>query len=127
MRQLHISRRVVPVLIAAGLGLSDTMKAGAGLAGEDWLMQVADKAMEVVARMSNEDVEYVVQTSLSVVRRRSADPGTDPWAPVMNGKAFQFHDMDMRVMVQITIAVLRENMGSFFPQAPAAGSTPIGS
>ena len=126
MRQLHVSRRVVPVLIAAGISIADVVKSGAGTEGDAWLMRVADKALDVVAKMSNEDVEYVVQTSLSVAKRRPVG-GDGPWALVMNGKQFQFQDMDMRTMVQVTLAVLRENMGGFFPQAPDARRTPTGS
>lgn len=124
MRQLHVSRRVMPVLVAAGISIAEL---GAGAAPSDgWLMRVADKALDVVSRMSDEDFEYVVRTALSVVKRRPVG-GEGPWAPVMNGRQFQFADMDQRVIVQVSLASLRENMGGFFPLGPDSTSTPAGS
>ena len=126
MRQLHVSRRVLPVLIAAGIGVAQLVQDPGKTVDDSWLMLVADGAMAVVARMSDEDVDYVVQHCLAVVKRRPV--GSDlPWAPVMNGKMFQFQDMDMRVIVQVVVATLRENVGSFFPQQPDNESTLTGS
>jgi hypothetical protein len=121
MKQLHVSRRILPVLIAAGISISDLTTHG-DVSQENWWMLVADKAIDVVAKMTDEDVDYVVFTCLAAVRRRP-EGGDGQWARVMNGKQLQFQDLDMRSMVQLTMSVLRENMGGFFPQQADKTST----
>lgn len=124
MKQLHVSRRVMPVLVAAGISIAEI--GSAAQMSEAVLLRLADKALDVVSKMSDADFEYVVRAALGVVKRRPAG-SQDPWAPVMNGSLFQFGDMDQRTIIQVSIASLRENMGGFFQPAPDTTSTPAGS
>jgi maleate cis-trans isomerase len=118
MSQFHVTRKIAPVLASMGVSVVSALRSGSEL-GEENLSSIMGTASELVARMSNEDVEYVIFTCLSVVRKRQGDR----WAAVVNGKNFQFQDMDMQLMLRLTIAVLKENMGSFFQQPTADTST----
>ena len=80
------------------------------------LLAIMEPVMGVVAKMSNEDVEFVIMTSLQVVQRKQGDL----WARIMNGKSFQFQDITMPQMIQLTVAVVKENLSDFFAVLPGA-------
>lgn len=125
MQQLHVVRRVGPVLASMSVSVMTAIHEGKSPTTDDGsLMDVLETAMQVVSKMSNEDVEYVVNTCLNVTQREQEG---GRFAPVMNGQRLMFQDVDMKAMVRLTIAVLRENLGGFFPQAPADKNTPPGS
>lgn len=121
MSQFHVTRRIAPVLASMGVSVVSALRSG-GDVDESNLSAIMGTASELVAKMSNEDVEYVIFTCLSVVRKRQGDR----WAAVVNGRNFQFQDMDMPLMLRLTVAVLKENMGSFFQQPTADTSTSNG-
>lgn len=123
MRQLHVMRRVVPVLVASGISLQHVMEDGKGLSGDEGLLKVLGGGMGVVSKMSDEDVEYIVNSCMGCVQRFEANA----WAPVMLGNKCMFADIDMTAMVNISMAVLKENMAGFFSAAPAAKLTQTGS
>ena len=121
MQQLHVTRRVAPVLATMGVSVLSAIDAGKAPSSDDSAMlDLMATAMDVVAHMSDADVEYVINTCLVVCQRQQGER----WAPVMNGQRLMFQDLSMPTMVQLTIAVLKENLGSFFPMAGAAVNTP---
>lgn len=132
MKQFHVSRRLAPLAFAFGAGLisnesiSGALSKGAPVpeaapegdtppAEDDMLKDVAGKdlltAFEpvtmVLAGMKDEDVEYVFKTCLGYVKRQQGNAG---WAAIQAGNgALMFDDIDMNVMMQLTIAVIKEN------------------
>lgn len=123
MKQLHIARRLAPVLAkVAGLIPTAAAPAEGDAASAD---QVADPAgergflaalggmAEAAAHMSDEDVDYVIKTCLGVCLR--ANPHGSGWSPVAapNGR-LMFQDIDLPVMMQLTWAAVEENLGGFF-------------
>lgn len=107
-KQFHVARRLAPVL--AGLS-GGAEKSGGGLMKQ--LMPIAD----ALSKMADEDVDYVLDTCLSVCQR--AQQGGQ-YAPVTahNG-GLMFQDIDMAQMIQLTVAVIQGNMAGFFGAAPA--------
>lgn len=123
MEQFHITRRLGPALIVAGFTFQALME-GAKVGIEDWIA-VAGPVMDVVGHMSNEDVEYVILTSMKAAERMSGGS----WAPVLapDGKTLMFQDMDQTELIQITVAVLRGSLGNFFTGLNVGGNTSEGS
>jgi hypothetical protein len=100
-QQFHVSRRLAPVL--GGLATAS------GSAAEDFahfLQPIAD----AVAKMSDDDCDYILDTCLAVVQRQQ---GT-AWAQIFVAKNIMFEDIDMAAMLQIAAKVIQENLGSFF-------------
>lgn len=118
MTQFHVVRRIGPVLAQMGVSVTEMAAAGKSLRADADLLSIMGTVSDVVARMSNEDVEYVIYSCLAVVRRRQGER----FMPVMTGKSFQFQDIDMQKMMHLTVEVLKENLGGFFP-APLGGAS----
>lgn len=117
MRQFHVQRRLMPMVMAMGLS-SEKVKSALEETKEAAILQfILGPASQILATMSNEDVEYVIQTCLSVVRRNAAPAGTPPaWAQVMVNGSMMFPDIDAPVMMRLVFEVLRSNMRDFFVQ-----------
>lgn len=99
-KQLHITRRLVPVL--SGLvEIQDKTFA-------DFIQPIADS----IAHMPDTDCDFILQTCLSVVQRQQGNAWVGVYAP--NTKALMFDDIDLTGMIQITVKVIQENLGSFF-------------
>lgn len=73
---------------------------------------------EALAKMTDEDVNYVIDASLSVVSRLQEG---GKYAPVLapNGH-IMFDDLGMAEMTQLTIASITGSMGNFFDLLSAA-------
>jgi hypothetical protein len=120
MTQFHIVRRIGPVLASLGVSVLELAKSGKGLEEDSLLLASMGTASEVLAKMSNEDAEFVIFSCLAVVKRQQ----NERWQQVVTGKAFQFQDLDMQAMLRLTVEVLKENLSSFFPPLLAGSSTP---
>lgn len=118
MSSFHVARRLVPVLSAMGVSVVRIVaeQGPDGKLTEADLLSIMEPVMGVVAKMSNEDVEFVITTSLQVIQRKQGDS----WQRVMNGKSFQFQDITMPQMIQLTVAVVKENLSDFFAMLPGA-------
>lgn len=108
-KQLHVSRKIgplVPKLLPAFASIAakkDGKNDIALIAGA--LQPVAD----VMADMSEADVEYIFSNCLAVVQRKQ---GKD-WAQVWRNGALMFDDIDLSTMTQITMKVVWDNLGPF--------------
>lgn len=111
MTQFHVVRRIGPVLASMGVSITEMAASGKSLRADVDLLSIMGTVSEVVAHMSNDDVEYVIYACLGVVRRKQGER----FMAVMTGKNFQFQDIDMNKMLRLTVEVLKENLGGFFP------------
>lgn len=117
MQQFHVARRLAPALWALGVAAQSAEKA-VSLTDTDSLLALEPVA-ESISKMSDSEVDYVLQTCLSVVSRQESKG----WAKVQasNG-GLMFEDIDMSTMMQLTFTVIRENLGNFFPGQPGTQS-----
>lgn len=113
MVQFHVARRVGPILAAMGISAKTLAQSGVKADSGGFLDVVAAVA-PVIAAMSDEDVEYVIHACMRVTSRAQGER----YQRVMTGKHFQFQDIDMRAMIELTVATLKENLGNFFTGAP---------
>lgn len=102
-KQLHIARRLAPLM--AGM-----VKAFSASDGEDALDLAAVPIAEAIAQMSDADVEYVTKTCLRAVKRIDSGKALD----MMVGEDLRYQDIDLATMLQLTVAVVKDNLGSFF-------------
>lgn len=102
-KQFHVSRRLAPLL--AGIG-------GAISGKKADVTATFQPIAEALAQMSDEDTDYILDNCLAVVSRQQGNQ----FAPVMaRGGNMMFEDIDLPTMMQLTISVIRENLGGFFP------------
>lgn len=113
MTQFHVARRIGPIMAS----VTESAQAG----GEFNLLDVMATAAQVIAKMSDDDVEYVIARCLSVVGRIQPDGRA---AAVWRGKSLMFNDIQMPAMVRLSVEVVKENLGPFFPGLLAAIATP---
>lgn len=123
--QLHVSRRVAPLLATMGISLA-ALRAGAKVDVTDLAMSLGPMA-EVMSNMSDETTEYIVVTCLGAVRRKQKNPGTLDgvlWAPVNNGRNIMFSDIDMPITLRLIAAVLQGSLANFFQEPGAQATSP---
>lgn len=114
-KQLHVSRKIAPlvpkVLPAFAAIAQANRPAGAalGVANIDLIAKAIDPVTNVMAEMSDADVEYLFANCLAVVQRKQ---GKD-WAPIWRNEALMFDDIELPQMTQIAMKVIWDNLGPF--------------
>lgn len=119
-QQLHLARRLLPLFV----GVAPALDLDKGLptvadTPKDNPPELDLKAMapfvEALARMSDSEVDAIVDPCLAVVNRKV----NETWAPVMPRPGqLMFQDMSVVDMLSLVWAVISENLGNFFPAAP---------
>lgn len=116
--QLHVSRRIAPVIPTIAPLLVNIVEAGLTDIKDsesfdiDILKTLAPSFQpfaEALAEMSDEHTDYVISKCMSVVRRKT----NDGYAAVWRNKAPAFDDMEMSEILPLVIAVLRSSLGNF--------------
>ncbi len=121
LAQFHVSRRLAPVMAAMGMSLSQLKGDGDGPPDLGDFTQVVGPATEVIAKMSNQDADFIIFTCLQVVSR---DQGSERFAPISAGQNLMFEDIDMLVMLRLVVEVLIENLWNFLPGPDGAPPSP---
>ena len=116
--QLHVSRKIAPIVpnimpilteVAKGdlERVIESIEDGENneLEGLEPLAEALEPFMEAIAKMPEDDVNYVVHKCLSVVKRGGA--------AVCRNNTIMFDDLDMNHLLPLTIAVIRMNLGIF--------------
>jgi hypothetical protein len=114
--QLHVARRLAPVLASMGVGAL-ALARGNKLEAEA-MLDMLGPVSEIVAKMPEEDVNYILQACLMVCKRHQADKK----ASVMVNGQLMFQDMEMPTLMQLAVAVVKESLGGFFSMLPSADS-----
>lgn len=126
-KQLHVSRKVAPVLpklmpvflefaksakvpAAAPDPASDATDPASADVDLAAMASAVEPLAQVLAEMSDADVEYVVNTCLSVVAINQANN----WASVLAPSGvLMFDTIDLPVTVQIVAKVIQDSLGPF--------------
>lgn len=106
-KQFHVARRLAPLL--AGLGGS--LKSDKASFSE-FIGPIAD----ALSKMSDEDTDYVIDACLRIVQRRQ---GQNWQAITARSGDLMFDDIDLPVMLRLTVAVIQQSLGGFFPGGPS--------
>lgn len=140
--QFHVSRRLMPILVArldglralaVAVGVPGAAEVDAAARAEqrtpeeqatDAKSLAADEALvasflpvaNAMAKMPQADVDYVLDVCLGVCQRLEGQQ----FAPVMANGRLMYQDLDMAGMMQLVQAVVTENCGNFFPVPPVS-------
>ena len=115
IKQFHVTRRLLPVLAELGLSATTLASLSNESEGQD-MMAIVGPVMGLISKMDDADVEYIIKTCMSTVKRQQGDK----WAPVQSpGGLLMFADIDMTVMIRLTIESVKENLGGFFGGPPS--------
>lgn len=126
-KQFHVARRLAPALFALSEAAASVGEAGNSFLNDSESSDAQDDApksnsgtvavlvafrpvAEAIARMSDDDANYVLKTCLSVVFRQQ---GTG-WQRIMVKDNLLFQDITMQTMMQLAARVIQGNMGNFF-------------
>jgi hypothetical protein len=109
MKQFHVVRRLAPALASVGLSLGRLKQ----------LANVADllgPAFEVIAKMSDEDSNYIIYTCLRAVSRKDGQGAGTGWMPLVPSSQdmLAYQDIELPEMLQLVMWVLRVNLEGFF-------------
>lgn len=124
-QQLHIARRIAPLLVDAQSAFRNaTLDAPSDVPDMDGLDLFAEKLkplFEALAKMPDNEVEYIFALCLGVVSRLEAG---DRYMPIWNAAARgpQFEDITLPEMFQIAYKVIEANLGDFFVRPAMQGS-----
>jgi hypothetical protein len=127
--QLHVSRRIAPLFAEFAAVMTSTEEDDpqtsvlSAMGGQD-LKQLA----EALAKMSDSDVDYVINACLKLVRRanRTVSGEVSSWSAVWNEAAqrLQFEDITLPQMMEVVQTVIMEELGGFFDVAPLSSQAP---
>ena len=116
--QFHVARRLSPLFMALTDAMTGIQK---GLPIEVWLVQVFGPVTDVISKLPDEQLDYVITACLGVVQRQEAD---NKWAPIMRGGQMMYADVHMNNMLKLTMAVVKEVLGPFLPEVLGALESP---
>lgn len=93
MKQMHIMRRILPVL------------SGAKGSAETAIKSVFDN----IGTLKDDDFEYIVYGLLETAKRK--DPATGLWTSISSGQSILFQDIDIMTILSIVKESALENFG----------------
>jgi hypothetical protein len=115
-KQFHLFRKLMPLFSGMGTSAATQVTQAAAAAGaSDEVIQWSSLGpiAQAVAEMSQGDSEFIIKTCLGVCQRKNP-AGT--WVRVTaNNGELMFEDIDLMGMLQLTFAVIQDNLGGFFP------------
>jgi len=116
-QQWHVFRRLGPVMGPIAHLLTMQPPDPNDTEAIDRQMDAIMPFLNALARMPEEDVNYVLSTCLAVTQRAQGGNGAGPvaWADVWNAAAGRemFEDIDFGVSAQIVWNVIQENLAGF--------------
>ncbi|MGH3056399.1 MAG: phage tail assembly chaperone [Gaiellaceae bacterium] len=110
IKAFHVARRVAPIQVAIGMSVAELVRSTQDVSDDMVGEKMMASGMEVVSKMSDEDVDYVIHTCLTVVKKKVGDR----WAMMQVGGKLMFKDTSMQTMVRLVIETIRGNVQDFF-------------
>jgi len=119
-KQLHLFRRILPLLAGMGESLQTMQLMRQGeVGGSSAFFKSLGPVANAIAEMSEEDSEWIIKTCLSCCQVFNGSN----WAVLTTSDGqLMFGDMDLKVMLDLSMEVIQENLGSFFEGPLANGS-----
>lgn len=112
-KQFHVARRLAPVFAELAPVLQKLLGVEEG--NDEATFKIFELAAgplaNALAEMSDADCDYVIDNCLKVCHIQQGIA----WAPLTAPNGALMFPMPMSQMMELVIAVIRENMGDFFP------------
>lgn len=132
-QQFHVARRIAPVIASISQVAREITPAATNgempdepeqEQAEQQLDELAQNRLfaviaEALSKMSDVDCDYVISTCMSAVQRRQGEHFMPVWNK--NADQPQFGDIDLPTLMQLSWAVIQENLASFTPAQLSAG------
>jgi hypothetical protein len=112
MMQFNVVRRLAPLLAQMGVSLQ-TIQSGISADLTDFLPALGP-ITNALAKISDDDANYIIFTCLEVVSRQSGEK----WSRITSGMNLMYDDIDMPTMLRLVVEVLKVNLGSFMQGLP---------
>lgn len=120
-KQFHLFRKLMPLF--SGMGETAATNLAVAANGGDtsasrW--SALGPIANAVADMSQQDSEFIIKTCLAVCQRKNP---VGQWVRVTTQQGdLMFDDIDLQVMLQLSFAVIQDNLATFFPGRSLNGS-----
>lgn len=109
--QLNVSKRIAPI-IPTLIPIFIKLANGGGLSGDlAGFGEILQPFADGIANMPDESSEFVIDTCLSVVQRQNGPTWAGVWS--RQHKAVMFEDIDLSVMLNLSIRVIRDSLEPF--------------
>lgn len=116
MQQFHVSRKIAPLIPAAiGPALAISKMQGGFEQNLEAIVGQLQPFADGIATLPDADAEFVLSTCLSAVRRAQGDKFMPVWSA--QHQTTMFDDIDLGVMVRLTLRVIIESLGPFIKGA----------
>lgn len=119
MMQWHMTRRLAPVLAAAGISLAMLSEGSKKLSLIDFLPSLGPIA-NIMSMMTDEQSNYIIYNCLDVVMRKEGDQ----WAKLTNGQVLMYQDLDLAMMLRLVVEVLKHSLENFTQELGARMTSP---
>lgn len=103
-QQLHLVRKLAPIFATIPPPADGKLEPGRAL------VEIAQKLCD----MKQDDVDYIITLCMSTVKRQEGTTWALVQAPGTNRLMFEDIDSDLDLLMQLTMKVVEENLGSFF-------------
>ena len=110
MKQFHVSRRIAPIIPALIPLYSKLARGGSVLSAIEASPELLSPFADALSGMSDETVDYLVATCMSVVTRQEGNAWVRIWA---DRAGLLFEDIELSVLLPLTVRVIVENLGPF--------------
>lgn len=119
--QFHVGRKLAPLLAHAIPALAQIGEVTEQKASIEMLLfsAAAIPIADVLARMAQDDVDYVLHQCLAVCQRKQAKG----WAKVFANGVLMFQDVEADALFFLTKAVIEVSLGRFFPTSQSESPT----
>jgi hypothetical protein len=108
-KQLHVSRKIAPLVPKLLPAFAEIAKNRSGSDDIAMIAGALQPVADVMANMSEDDVEYIFANCLAAVQIKQ---GKD-WVYIWRNGSLMFEDIDLAGMTQITMKVIWDNLGPF--------------
>lgn len=110
--QFHVSRKIAPLLpslVALWEGALKSEKPLQESLGE--VVGLSAPFLDVLSGLPDDQLDYVISECMNVVSRRDGNTAFPVWSA--SGRAPMYEDVDMAVMLQLTVRVIADSLGPF--------------
>lgn len=117
VQQFHVARRLAPLLTKSSAALLQTQPTSL-----DDAAQTLGPVFDALGAMDDDVCNYVLRTCLASVQKNVGGQWITVWNPAAG--RLQFDDLDLATMLQLTVQVIQDNLGTFLQGTPSTLNEP---
>jgi hypothetical protein len=122
-KQFHLFRKLMPLFSGMGeTAATQVSRAAAAAGAPDAVVRWSSfgPVAQAIADMSQQDSEFIIKTCLAVCTRKNP---VGQWVRLATPAGeLMFEDIDLGIMLQLSFAVIQDNLAPFFPGRSLNGS-----